>query len=243
MLLTMRSSVAAGRAMTMYAALQLDLGRHETDPVARAHAQARGELLIPITKGWSTETGIVLASLGVQVHGGMGFIEETGAAQHYRDVRITTIYEGTTGIQAIDLVGRKVGRDGGVAMRGLITDMRSELSALRSGASGQLAESALEGIDLLDVGTQVVLDAAIRGGQYVQAIAVPYLHLAGVTIGAWLMTKSHAIASMDDRGDPEFALGKRADARFYVAHVLPQALALSRIVTAGADSVVDVDIA
>jgi alkylation response protein AidB-like acyl-CoA dehydrogenase len=239
MLLTMRSSVAAARAVTMYAAQQLDLGRHEADPAARARAQARGELLIPIAKGWSTETGISLTSLGIQVHGGMGFVEETGAAQHYRDVRITTIYEGTTGIQALDLVGRKVGRDGGVAMRSLVADMRSELGALAGSPSAAVASQALECVELLDAATTTVLEAGQKGGQYVQAIAVPFLHLSGIAIGAWMMAKSHALASRVEAEDPEFAQAKRGDARFYLAHVAAQALGYARIVSGGADAVVD----
>ena len=243
MLLTMRSTVAAARAITMYTALQLDVARHEPDAAIRTAAQVRGDLLIPIAKGWATETGNTLASLGLQVHGGMGFVEDTGAAQYLRDVRITTIYEGTTGIQAIDLVGRKISRDGGQAMRALIADMRADLARQQTGATAAVAARALEGVDLLVAATDAVLTAGTRGAQYLQAIAVPYLHLAGVVIGGWMMTRSHALASLPDAEDMEFAAGKRVDCEFYVANVLPQALGLSRMVTSGGDSIVGSEIA
>jgi alkylation response protein AidB-like acyl-CoA dehydrogenase len=243
MLLTMRSTIAAARAITMYTALQLDLAHHEPDAAARAVAQARADLLIPIAKGWATETGNTLASLGIQVHGGMGFVEETGAAQHLRDVRITTIYEGTTGIQAIDLVGRKVSRDNGAAMLALVADMRSELGRLQAGASRAVATQALEGVDLLEAATGAVLKAGERGAQYLQAIAVPFLHLAGVVIGGWMMAKSHELASKPASEDAEFAAAKRRECEFYGANVLPQALGLSRIVTSGGETVVDAAIA
>src|SRR5690606_11715052 len=127
MLLAMKSQTDAARSVALYGAMQLDLARNDPEETVRTAAQARGGLLIPIIKGWSTELGVRLASLGIQVHGGMGFIEETGAAQYLRDVRITPIYEGTTGIQAGDLIGRKVARDGGGAMQALIADMKAEL--------------------------------------------------------------------------------------------------------------------
>ncbi len=132
MLLTMKSCTEASRALAFYAGQQLDLAAHHPDAAARAGAQARADLLIPIVKGWSTETANEVTAIDVQIHGGMGFIEETGAAQYVRDVRITTIYEGTTGIQANDLIGRKIGRDRGAALGALIADMRRELEALRA---------------------------------------------------------------------------------------------------------------
>ena len=156
MLLTMKSTTEACRAVSIYAAYQLDLASHHTDEKQRAAAQARGDLLIPIVKGWCTETGNQVAAIGVQVHGGMGFIEETGAAQYVRDARITTIYEGTTGIQSNDLIGRKIGRDGGAAMNALISDMSRELEAME-GSSTQKA--ALEAVGLLKDATQSLLKA------------------------------------------------------------------------------------
>ncbi len=120
MLLSMRASVEAARALALYTALQLDLGAHAPDASLRTQAQARGDLLIPIVKAWSTEMGVEVASMGIQVHGGMGYIEDTAAAQLMRDARIGPIYEGTTGIQALDLISRKVGRDQGAALFDLL---------------------------------------------------------------------------------------------------------------------------
>src|SRR5579862_2319855 len=122
MLLTMKAQTEASRALTLYGAFQFDIAEHGADAALRNSAQARGELLTPIIKGWCTETANEVAAIGLQVHGGMGFIEETGAAQYVRDVRITTIYEGTTGIQSNDLIGRKLARDRGAAMSALIAD-------------------------------------------------------------------------------------------------------------------------
>src|SRR5690606_13438035 len=121
----------------LYTAMQLDIAEHHTDEGKRAQAQVRGDLLIPVVKGWCTELGNEVTWTGVQVHGGMGFVEETGAAQHMRDVRITTIYEGTTGIQSNDLINRKIGRDRGAAMGALIADMMRDLEAL-SGRDGEV---------------------------------------------------------------------------------------------------------
>src|SRR5262249_13449721 len=153
----------------------------------RAAAHARAELLIPIVKGWCTEHGNDVTHIGVQVHGGMGFIEETGAAQYVRDVRITTIYEGTTGIQANDLIGRKIGRDGGATVTALIADIRRELDALSSSdASAQAAKrAALEGVALLTDATQSLLKSLASQPDRALAVAVPYLKLCGFVAGGW----------------------------------------------------------
>jgi 3-(methylthio)propanoyl-CoA dehydrogenase len=240
MLLTMKSHAEAMRALALYAAHQLDLGASHND------AQARGDLLIPIVKGWSTESGIELASLGIQVHGGMGFIEETGAAQTLRDCRITTIYEGTTGIQANDLVGRKVGRDRGVAMGALIGDMLRELEAIRAGDTTVMAvrDAAIEGAQALREATAAVLTAYSSEPARALAVAVPYLKLSGTVAGAWLMARAAALAAARlaaGAGDRDFYAGKLRTARFYAHHILPQAQAYLRIVKGGADSVLEVD--
>src|SRR6185295_14364225 len=130
MLLEMKSTTEACRALALYAAHELDLGKAHADEAARALHSARGDLLIPIVKGFCTENGIEIASTGIQVHGGMGYVEETGAAQTLRDVRITAIYEGTTGIQSNDLIGRKIGRDRGAALSAFIDEMQQSLQAL-----------------------------------------------------------------------------------------------------------------
>jgi acyl-CoA dehydrogenase len=239
MLLTQKAYTDAARAVALYAAMQLDLGKHLPDAGEKAKAQARGELLIPIVKGWSTELGVTMASLGVQVHGGMGFIEETGAAQILRDSRIAPIYEGTTGIQAGDLVGRKVGRDNGAAMNAFIADMQSELEKISSSDAGVAASkaAALEGVAALKEAT----DAVLKDPEGALATCVPYLMLGGVVIGGWLTAKAHDLAVRHASEDPEFFAAKQQIARFYAANLLPEAQTLSRIVKQGAASILEAD--
>jgi 3-(methylthio)propanoyl-CoA dehydrogenase len=247
MLLTMKATTEAMRALALYAATQLDVAAHSADSSTRTAVQTRAELLTPIVKGWCTETGIEIASLGIQVHGGMGYVEETGAAQHYRDVRITTIYEGTTGIQSNDLIGRKMGRDGGAAMMALVADATRELEALdakdREVAATRAA--ALEGLTLLRESSASLLKALAGDPAHAFAVAVPLLKLSGTVLGGWLMAKSAAIAVAKLRagGDREFLQAKVRTARFYADHVLPQAHAFARIVKSGAVSVVETDAA
>lgn len=244
MLLTMRSQVEAMRALALYAALQLDLGAAHPDETLRAVAKARGELLIPIVKGWCTETGVELASLGIQVHGGMGFIEETGAAQVLRDARITTIYEGTTGIQSNDLIGRKVARDRGATIGALLAAIGAELDALPAAAVGR--SETLAAVASLREATGSLLEAMAVDPARGAAVSVPYLKLCGLVLGGWLMTRAAAIATAElaaGAGDHEFMQAKLATARFYAAHVLPQAHAQAQIVTGGAASVLEMDAA
>ncbi|MBS0421499.1 MAG: acyl-CoA dehydrogenase [Proteobacteria bacterium] len=246
MLLAMKSTTEACRAVAMYAAYQLDLANHHTDEKLRVAAQARGDLLIPIVKGWCTETGNHVAGMGVQVHGGMGFIEETGAAQHVRDARITTIYEGTTGIQSNDLIGRKIGRDGGVAMNLLLADMSHELEALDASdpATSATRQAALEAVGLLKDSTQSLLKALSARQDAAMAVSVPYLMLCGYVMGGWLLARSSAIAAKNLQGpDKAFYESKIHTARFYASQVLPNALALARVVQSGAESVVSTDAA
>ena len=252
MLLTMRSQVEALRATALYAALQLDLGGRHADGSVRAAALARGDLLIPVVKACSTEAGIEIASLGVQVHGGMGFVEETGAAQPYRDVRITTIYEGTTAIQANDFIGRKLARDGGAAFAALLADIARELAALDASGTAHAAavaaarDAARESVAALAAAGRSVLEAWAQGPERALAVAVPLLRMTGHVLGGWLLAKSAAIAARQlaaGAADKAFLEGKVASARFYAAHVLPQAHALGRVVTDGAASVLDADAA
>jgi len=246
MLLTMKSSIEAMRALTLYAAYQLDIAQHDADEAKRAAAQARADLLIPIAKGWCTEHGNEVTHLGIQIHGGMGFIEETGAAQHARDVRITTIYEGTTGIQANDLIGRKIGRDGGAALSALIADMTRELKELAPTdphAKATVA-AALEGVALLAEAAQSLGNALKTAPDQAQAVAVPFLKLCGFVIGGWLMAKSaHIAAGKRDGADASFYAAKLRAAHFYAKQVLPAAQFHARVVTGGASSVVETDAA
>jgi 3-(methylthio)propanoyl-CoA dehydrogenase len=247
MLLTMKSTTEAARALALYAAFQLDLATYSGDEGQAAAAQLRTDMLIPIVKGWCTEMGNEMAAIGVQVHGGMGFIEETGAAQYVRDARITTIYEGTTGIQANDLLGRKLGRDRGAAMSSLLTDMSRELEALSADdpVVGATRKAALEAVGLLKGATGALLE--MMGSprpDRAMAVAVPYLKLCGYVVGGWLMARAAAIAGKHkDGADRDFYSGKLRTALFYAEQVLPVTIGLARIVTSGANSVVETDAA
>jgi alkylation response protein AidB-like acyl-CoA dehydrogenase len=248
MLLTMKSQIEAMRYLALYAALQLDLGAHHADAAARTAARARGELLIPIVKGWCTETGLEVASLGIQVHGGMGFIEETGAAQALRDARISTIYEGTTGIQALDLIGRKLARDDGAAYAALSADIHAELALLRdgSGTVGEVASAADAALAALDASVRQLLADMRTDAASGSAVAVPLLRMAGITLGAWLQARAAARAAAglaQPQADSAFLQAKLDTARFYAVQVLPQASALAAVVRGGAASVLEADAA
>ena len=247
LLLTMRSGVQAMRSLALYAALQLDLARAATDAAKRSAAQLRGELLIPIVKGWGTEYGTELVSLGVQVHGGMGYIEETGIAQTLRDVRITTIYEGTTAIQANDLLGRKLGRDGGAAMLALLAAAETELKELKGDADtaglAAVLSAAREGLSELRSATESLLDSLRSAPAAAYAEGVPYLRLCGIALGGWLMARAARIAALQmQNGDthPQ-RRSKLQSASHYAAQTLPQALALARTVRSAGASVAAAD--
>jgi 3-(methylthio)propanoyl-CoA dehydrogenase len=247
MLLTMKSTTEAMRALGLYAAHQLDSGRDLPDQAARKSAQARGDLLIPIVKAWSTENGIDIASLGIQIHGGMGFIEETGAAQLLRDVRITTIYEGTTGIQANDLIGRKIGRDAGAAMDSLLDDMGKDLAALADGNASvrSIKAAAGEGVRMLRECTESLLRCLQTDPRRGLAVAVPFLKLAGTVLGGWMQAKAAGIAAKrlaEGSADQEFYAAKLLSARFYAEQVAPASLAFARIVNSGAESASNADV-
>jgi 3-(methylthio)propanoyl-CoA dehydrogenase len=248
MLLTMKAQTEASRALTLYAAFQFDLAAHGGDPGPRQAAQARGELLTPIVKGWCTEIGNEVAGIGVQVHGGMGFIEETGAAQYLRDVRITTIYEGTTGIQSNDLIGRKIARDRGAAMTAFLTQMQRELEALPATdpAVDAVRRAALEGVAQLARATQALGKSLATRAELAQGVSVPYLKLCGYVAGGWLLAKSAAVAAAAagaGGAEREFYAAKLRTAGFYAAQVLPLAAALARVVEGGGASAADTDAA
>ena len=220
MLLLMRSRTEAARALAYLTATSLDLAKRSPDAADRKGARARAELLVPMVKAWSTDLGVENASLAVQVHGGMGFIEETGVAQHYRDARITPIYEGTNGIQALDLLGRKLVRDQGAAAYALIGEMRD----LPAGPP-TLSSS----IDAVEKATTYLLEAWGSDPARTMAGATPYLTLFATVVGGWLMAKAALAASEKLRrneGDPRFLEGKLLSAQFYADHVLPQAAGL-----------------
>jgi hypothetical protein len=246
MLLTMKAQTEAMRALAYVAAAALDKARRHPDAAEGRKAQALGDLLTPVVKGWSTEQCIKVASLGVQVHGGMGFVEETGAAQYLRDARITTIYEGTTGIQANDLIGRKVAFEKGATAFALIAEMRELAAALEGlGTAWEAGRKSLEAaVDGLEAATRWLVDTYPKEPAAAAAVAVPYLELLGNVGGGWLMARAAVIAheKLDDPGaDRDFLSAKIATARFYCEHLLPQARAHAETIVSGAQSVLDLD--
>ena len=246
MLLTIRANVEAMRALALYTAISFDQARAEQDESKRAAALARGELLIPIVKGWCTDQGTVMASLAMQIHGGMGFIEETGVSQTLRDVRITSIYEGTTGIQANDLLGRKVVRDRGQALSALLSDLMRELNDIRGSepALRSVRNATIEGLTVLrDATVSLLYEFGVEPAR-AYAVSVPYLHLCGRVLGGALMARSAAIAARrlaEGAPDAKFYRAKLQSARFYAEHLLPESLSLARTVKTGGASVVESD--
>jgi alkylation response protein AidB-like acyl-CoA dehydrogenase len=247
MLLTMKSTTEATRALAYWTSAILDRARKATDEAERRENQALVDLLIPVVKGWSTENGIEVASLGIQVHGGMGFIEETGAAQHLRDARITTIYEGTTGIQANDLVGRKVGREQGKTALALIARMEAithELPATKNVHMSAICDRLTAALASLKEATQWIAQAYATNPAAVAAGSVYYLKLMGITSGGWMMARAAQAAAKSleaGEGDAAYLRGKLLTARFYADHILPQAMGLAATTMRGADSVLAVE--
>ena len=188
----MRANTEAARAIAYVAAGYHDVAHHHPDAAVRKEAQAAYEYVVPIVKGWSTEISIDIASTGVQVHGGMGFIEETGAAQFYRDARILTIYEGTTAIQANDLIGRKTSRDGGATARRFIGQMRETAAELtRSGGDlAVIGERLTTAVGAYESAVDYVVKEFKSDIRAVFAGSVPYLKLAGIVHGGWQMGRA-----------------------------------------------------
>ena len=242
MLMSMRSQTEAMRALAYFAAATLDKSKHHPDEKERRRNQALLDLLTPVVKGWCTEQGVEIASTGIQVHGGMGFIEETGATQYLRDARITTIYEGTTGIQANDLVGRKVGHEKGATALAVIAAMRGLDAQLA--AEPSLREGLKEAVDSLEAATRWIVETYPSNPKAVAAVSVPYLKLFGTVAGGWMMGRAALAAGAalkQPDADREFLEGKLASARFYAEHELPRAAPLAREVTRGAGSVLALD--
>src|SRR5258708_17152622 len=216
-----------------------DLAEAHADPDARKKAQATYEYLVPIVKGWSTEMAVEVASLGIQVHGGMGYIEETGAAQHYRDARILPIYEGTTAIQANDLRTRKTARDGGAVAHVLMGEMRETAREAKARSGADFAAMAVHlgnGIDAYERSVLYLVQTIGPDVRGAFAGSVPYLRLAGIAHGGWQLTRSalaaqRAIAA--GAADQSFLRAKIATARFFSEQVLSQAPALAAAVPSG----------
>ncbi len=237
LLMDVKSRTEAMRTLAYYAAAQIDKA-HAGD----AAAQARIDLLTPVVKGWSTEQGVELSSNALQVFGGVGFIEETGAAQYYRDSRITTIYEGTTAIQANDLVGRKLAREKvpGAGMKALLAEMSATAAEIAGDAQlAGIAANLKQGIAALTTASDWILANYESAPQAVHAGSVPFLKLTGIVVGGWLMAKSAAIAVKQIAAGTtdDFYRAKLATANYFAAHQLPFAAAYAAEVVAGADSV------
>jgi alkylation response protein AidB-like acyl-CoA dehydrogenase len=237
MLLTMRSLNEAMRGVLYLNGEAIDIARHgETDEV-RAAGQELADLLTPVSKGWCTDMGTEVASLAIQVHGGMGYIEETGIAQRYRDIRIAAIYEGTNGIQAIDLVGRKLTQRGGSAIRSLLQRVDS-LDAELAHAGPELASirrNLATAVAGLSESTEWLLARPSDHRDDVLAGATPYLRQWGIVLGGWVMGRQALAALSGAAADPYFA-AKVVTARFYCEQLLPAASSLTASVCAGADT-------
>lgn len=230
MLMTMRSYTEACRALAYYAAAAYDAQHAAPDATEQKANQAVYEFLVPIVKGFSTEMSIEVASLGVQVHGGMGFIEETGAAQHYRDARILTIYEGTTAIQANDLVGRKTVRDRGATAKVLVQEMlqtEKDLAASATEDAKAVLKQLSAGRIAFEEAVAYILAHAKTDTKSVYAGSVAYLRLCGLVLGAWQMARGLLAAQRLREADPSFYDAKITTARFFAENLLPQAQALA----------------
>ena len=241
MLMDMKTRTEAGRAIAYYVAGCMDRAKSHPDADVRAANQRRLELLTPVVKGWCTENAQGITWNGVQVHGGMGFIEETGAALYMRDARIITIYEGTTAIQANDLIGRKTAKEGGKSMQQLLADIAETGAALRASndpALKSLADALGEGIAALDEATNWLLANYEATPQAAHAGSVPFLKLTGIVVGGWLMARSAQIAAGRlNEADGDFYKAKMATAAYFAKHVIPEANAYRDAIVNGADAV------
>ena len=243
MLMSMKALTEAMRALAYVVAASLDIAHRHPDKEERKRHHAFVDLMIPVVKGWSTETGIEVASTGIQVHGGMGYVEETGAAQHYRDARITTIYEGTTGIQANDLIGRKIAREAGATAKAVIELMRAtERDLAKAGGEDleAIGASLSAGISAVDECVAWIVTTFSKDIKAAHAGAVPFLKLMGIVSGGWQMARAALAANARlaaGGGDASFHQAKIGTARFYADHVLSQAPGLRNAVIQGARGV------
>jgi alkylation response protein AidB-like acyl-CoA dehydrogenase len=248
LLMNMRSQTEAARALAYVGASLYDAAHHSADPETRAQNQAVYEYLVPIIKGWSTELSQDVARDGVQIHGGMGFIEETGAAQHYRDAKILTIYEGTTAIQANDLVGRKTVRDGGKVAKGLIAQVRAteaELAKLDGADFAVIRKHLSQGAADLEAVVEYVAGNMKTDIKAVFSGSVPYLKLAGIVLGGWQMARAALVSQQKlngGDGDAAFYKAKISTARFFADHFLTQSSGIRASILEGSAGVLALDV-
>ena len=241
MLATIKCTNDALRRIMYWNAACLDIAGKHPDPAEREKAADMAALLTPISKGWGTDMGVELTGLAVQIHGGMGFIEETGVAQHYRDARITTIYEGTNGIQAIDLVGRKLGMKGGAVLLGLLDDIDALDAKLASHADLVDVRRELAAASAVARRTSMWLATNAKDPVAMLSGATPYLRLLSMTVGGYVLAKSALIAKSAAGLDPTFVAAKVASTRFFCEQLLPQVAGLEASVTAGGDVLMSFD--
>lgn len=247
MLLSMKSRIEAMRSLSCKIAVSMDIAGKHPDPAIRAKHQGRVELLMPIAKAWFTENAVEITSQAIQVHGGIGFIEETGAAQHYRDARISSIYEGTTGIQAIDLISRKVARDRGAQISALVEEMEETLEQLAKSNDATLTAigtSLKEGIIALESAVRFIIESQERDPKPAFASAVPFLDLFGTVVCGWQLARCALVAAEKlklSTGDTSFYFAKVQTSRFYADHILTKAGGLSQTVTNGSAAILALD--
>jgi hypothetical protein len=237
MLMQMRALTAAARSICYATAVALDISVRARDAKVRAEAAARGALLTPIAKAFSTDIGNEVAYLGVQIHGGMGFIEETGAAQHYRDARITTIYEGTNGIQSIDLVTRKLAANGGASVWALLDELTGivkRVEASNDPAFGTTGAKLRDALGSLDRSSRWLLERVASAPNDALAGATPYLRLFGSTLGGCMLAGEALAAKANGEADPQRYV---AVARFFAENITVQAGSLEKTVTDSAEAV------
>lgn len=243
MLLTMRTQTEAMRAVAYVIAAARDFAVSHPDALVRRERQSFVDLMIPIFKGWASETGIEVTSTCIQVHGGLGYIEESGASQPLRDVRVAAIYEGTTSIQAHDLIERKLVRDGGTAMRALLSQMHLTLQQLLQVEGGALADiegGLRQALEALQDASEWALAKYAQQPLVVLGGSVPFLRLCGVVVGGWQLARAGLVAHHqleEGVGNPAFLRRKVLSARFYAGHVLPTASGLAAVAMGGGESV------
>lgn len=246
MLMLMRTMTEAMRAVAYVAAGEIDFSHHSTSEGQKSFHQQRLDLLVPIAKGWCTEVTQEIASLGIQVHGGMGFVEETGAAQYFRDARIATIYEGTTGIQAMDLVGRKILRDQGEGMKQLLSEMEAFANDLGTANANvaTLQKPLMEALDALKAGTTYLLEGSLSNPQLPGAVAFNLLMLMGTVFGGYQMVRAAAAAQekLDEgNGDTSFYQAKLITTQFYCDQILPRAQSHLAAILSGPESIMSLE--
>ena len=244
MLMTMKTQIEAQRALACYTACALDRAGHHPLPQERGINQALVNFLIPIVKGWNTEQANEITSMALQIHGGMGYIEETGVAQYYRDARITSIYEGTTGIQALDLIGRKTAHDHGAVARGLLQQVHDTARQLEAAGLPALAPALRQAAGDAERAVGFILEHFAERPEWPAAGSVPFLKLMGIVLGGWQLARAALVAQRlltESQDQRDFLQAKLSSARFFAEHLLPQTSGLCAAIVGGAESVMEMN--